>query len=149
ATVVQSAAAADPDVRQTATALLAAAQASRGAVATADQTLRQLQSEAVLDDEKLRANKARWSRLALALFSRGLAADPGEPGRWDSTTTGLSVHGAWAAAAGDTTLARRLIGLIRTRSAPDIGRQGFLGPVMVEGWIAGRAGRWQDVLTLL
>ena len=81
----------------------------------------------------------------LALFSRGVAAAPGDPGRWDSTTTGLVTRGAWAAAAGDTATARRMMTAFRTRSAPDIARQGFT-PAVLEAWIAARAGRWQDVL---
>jgi tetratricopeptide (TPR) repeat protein len=81
----------------------------------------------------------------LALFSQGVATAPGEPGRWDSTTTGLVTRGAWAAAAGDTATARRLMATIRTRSSADIARQGFT-PAVLEAWIAARGGRWQDVL---
>jgi tetratricopeptide (TPR) repeat protein len=51
----------------------------------------------------------------------------------------------WAAAAGDTTLARRLLATIRKRSAPDLARQGFT-PAVLEAWIAARAGRWQEVV---
>ncbi len=125
--------------------VLAAAQASRGQVRAADQTLRQVQSEAETARETLRANQLRWTRLALALFSHGVAADPGEPGGWDSTTAGLVTRGQWAAAAGDTTLARRLLATIRKRSAPDLARQGFT-PALLQAWIAARTGGWQEVL---
>ena len=80
----------------------------------------------------------------LALFSRGVAADPGDAGHWDSTTAGLVTQGQWAAAEGDTTLARQLLATIRTRSAPDLARQGFT-PALLQAWIAARAGRWQEV----
>src|SRR5262249_1484661 len=75
--------------------------------------------------------------------------DPGFPGSWDSTTAGLVVRGAWAAATGDSGLSRRLLVTIRRRSAPDLARQGFFGPQMVEAWLAARTGRWQDGLRLL
>lgn len=81
-----------------------------------------------------------------ALFSRGVAADPGSPGSWDSTTAGLVARAVWAAAAGDSALARRLLATIRKRSGPDLGRQGFFGPGMVEAWLAARTGRWEDVV---
>jgi len=136
----------DDDIRADAGWTLAAAQASRGQVRAAEQTLRQVQSVAETTHEILRANLTRWDRLTLALFSQGIAADPGS---WDSSTAGLVARGAWAAATGDTTLARRLLPTIRMRSAPDLARQGFFGPTMVEGWIAARSGRWQEVLRLL
>jgi len=145
ATVLKSSLIADGDRRAEAAWTLAAAQASRGQVRAAEQTLRQEQSEAETNHETLRANRTRWTRLALALFSRGVAADPGEPGRWDSTTAGLVMRGSWAAAAGDTTLARRLLATIGKRSAPDVSRQGFT-PAVLEAWNAARVGRWQDVV---
>jgi hypothetical protein len=86
--------------------------------------------------------------LRLALFSRGVATAPGSPGSWDNTTAGLVTHGAWAAAEGDTTLARQLLATIRKRPAIDLARQGF-GPQVLEGWIAARTGRWEEVLHVL
>lgn len=83
------------------------------------------------------------------VYSHGVAADPGFPGNWDSTTAGLLVRGAWAAAAGDSVLSRRLLATIGKRSAPDLARQGFFGPAMVEACLAARANRWQEVLRLL
>src|SRR5262249_51568169 len=77
---------------------------------------------------------------------RGVAADPGSAGSWDSTTAGLVARAVWAVAAGDSVLSRRLLATIRRRSGPDLGRQGFFGPGMVEAWLAARAGRWEDVL---
>jgi tetratricopeptide (TPR) repeat protein len=149
ARTLQSAPGANEDVRYAAAANLGSAQASRGQVGTADQTLRQAQSAAEHGRERTRLNWTRWDRLRLAVFSRGLAADPGAPGAWDSTTAGLVVRGAWAAAAGDTVLARRMVAIVRARSATDIARQGFFGSAIVEGWIAARAGRWQEVIRLL
>ena len=135
----------DDDLRLDAAWTVAAAQASRGQLALAGQTLRQTTSEADAAHESLRANRSRWARLELLLFSRGVAADPGDPGRWDSTTTGLVTRGSWAAAGGDTQAARRLLATIRKRSAPDLARQGFT-PAVLEAWIAARAGRWQEVV---
>jgi tetratricopeptide (TPR) repeat protein len=149
ATVLRGAADADEDLRRAAATILAAVQASRGQVEAADQTLRQAQSVAETTQEWTRVNWTRWDRLRLALFSYGVAADPGFPGTWDSTTTGLVVRGAWAAATGDTTLARRLPATIRKRSEIDLARQGFFGPEMVEAWLAARTGRWNEVLRLL
>jgi tetratricopeptide (TPR) repeat protein len=149
AAVLQSTPAADDDLRRTASTILAAVQASRGQVRAADQTLRQAQSVAEATHEGTRANWTRWDRLSLALFSQGVAVDPGSPGSWDSTTAGLVVRGAWAAATGDTTLAHRLPATIRERSATDLARQGFFGPAIVEAWLAARTGRWQEVVRLL
>jgi len=149
ATVLRSTSAADDDLRRTAATIVAAVEASRGQVREADQTLRQVQSVAETTHELTSANLSRWDRLTLALLSRGIAADPGSPGSWDTTTTGLVVRGAWAAASGDTTLARRLQATIRRRSATDLARQGYFGPEMVEAWLAARTGRWQDVVRLL
>ncbi|TMQ68732.1 MAG: tetratricopeptide repeat protein, partial [Candidatus Eisenbacteria bacterium] len=145
ATMLQSNPTSDDDLRAEAAWVLAAAQASRGQVRAADHTLRQMQSEAETTHETLRANRLRWTRLSLALFSRGVAAGPGEPGRWDGTTAGLVTRGQWAAAAGDTTLARRLLATVRKRSAPDLARQGFT-PALLQAGIAARTGRWQEVL---
>jgi len=149
ATALRSTSAADDDLRRTAATILAAAQASRGQVRAADQTLRQAQSVAETTHDLTRTDWTRWDRLRLALFSRGVAVDPGSPGTWDSTTAGLIVRGAWAAATGDTTLARRLPATIRRRSRPDLARQGFFGPEMVEAWLVARTGRWQEVPRLL
>ena len=149
ASVLRSTPAADDDLRRKAATILAAVQASRGEVRAADQTLRQAQSVAETTHEPTRANWTRWDRLRLALFSRGIAADPGSAGSWDSTTAGLVVRGAWAAAAGDSELSRRLFATIRKRSAPDLALQGFFGPEMVEAWLAARTGRSQEVLRLL
>ena len=149
ATVLRSTPSADDDVRRTAATFQAAVQASRGEVRAADQTLRQAQSVAETTHDRTSANWTRWVRLRLALFARGVAADPGSPGIWDSTTAGLVVRGAWAAATGDTMLARRLPATLRERSAPDLARQGFFGPEMVEAWLAARTGRSEEVLRLL
>ena len=145
----QGARSADLDTRRKAAAYLAAAQSSRGQVGIADQTLRQAQSMAASAGQPLRATSIRWDRLRLALFSRGWAADPGSPGDWDTTsTTGLVTRGAWAAATGDTTLARALLAAARTRSAPDLARQGS-APALLEAWIAARRGRWNEVIQVL
>ena len=149
ATVLRSTAAADDDLRREAATVLAAVQASQGQVKAADEMLRQAQSAAETRHDLSRADWTRWDRLGLALFSRGAAADPGYPGNWDSTTAGLVAHGAWAAATGDTMLALRLAATIRKRSAPDLARQGFFGPGLVEAWIAARTGNWQEVVRLL
>ena len=146
ATALRSSPSVDDDLRRTAATVLAAAQASQGRMRAADQTLRQAQSVAETSPERWRANGIRWDRLRLTLYSQGVAADPGS---WDSSTAGLVARGAWSAASGDTTLARRLLPTIRARSALDLARQGFFGPTMVEGWIAARTGRWQEVLRLL
>jgi hypothetical protein len=129
ATVLRSSATSGNDLRVEAAWMLAAAHTSRGLVIAAEQTLRQVMSAAETSHETLVANDARWGRLMLALCSKGVAADPGNPGRWDRTTTGLVTQGVWVAAAGDTTLARQLLATIRTRSVPDLARQGFTTPL--------------------
>jgi len=149
AIVLRSAPDADDDLRREASTILAAAQATRGQLRAADQTLRSAQSVAETTHQPTRANWTRWDRLRLALFSRGVAADPESPGSWDSTTAGLVVRGAWAAAAGDSVLTRRLLATIRKRSEADIARQGFIGPEVIEAWLVARAGRWHEVLRLL
>src|SRR5262249_41484263 len=136
ATALRSKPSADDDLRLKAAVLHAAVQASRGQVRPANQALAERQSAALPGQRPTRANWTRWDRLRLALFSRGVAADPGYAGSWDSTTAGLVVRGAWAAAAGDSVLARRLLVTIRKRSKPDLAQQGFLGPAVVEGWLA-------------
>ena len=144
ATVLRSSAT-HPDVRRMASCDLAVVQAARGQVQASERTLRQGQSEAEAAEERRWTNDFRWGRLHLALVTQGVAADPGDPGRWESTTAALVTRGLWSAAAGDTISARRLLATVRTRSAADLARQGF-GPVMLEGWIAARTGRWQEVV---
>ena len=134
-----------PDVRRIAGQHLAVVQAARGQVQASERTLRQGQSEAEAAEEKRWTNNFRWGRLQLALVTQGMAADPGDPGRWESTTDALVTRGLWSAAAGDTISARRLLSTVRTRSAADLARQGF-GPILLEAWIAARTGRWQEVL---
>jgi tetratricopeptide (TPR) repeat protein len=148
ASVLRSTPSADIFARWNAAEVLAAVQASRGQVRTADRILREAQSVAETDGVALVANDLKWTRLALMVFSRGIAAAPGDMGQWDSTTAGLVTRGQWAAAAGDTTLARQLLATVRTRSAPDIARQGFT-PLLLEAWIAARGERWQEVLARL
>jgi tetratricopeptide (TPR) repeat protein len=135
----------DVDLRSQAEGILAAARASRGEVKGAEQVLLRPRSEAGLAGERLIVNQTRWRRLLLALCSRGVTADLGAPGRWDSTTTGLVTRAAWAAAEGDTALARRLLAIVRTRSAPQISSQGFM-PAIVQAWIAAQGGRWEEVV---
>ena len=144
ATVLRSSAT-HPDVRRIAGQHLAVVQAARGQVQASERTLRQGQSEAEAAEERRWTNRFRWGRLQLALVTQGVAADPGDAGRWDSTTAALVTRGLWSAAAGDTISARRLLAVVRTRSAADLARQGF-GPAMLAGWIAARTGRWQEVV---
>ena len=144
ATVLRSPAT-HPDVRRRAGRDLAVVLAARGQVQASERTLRQGQSEAEAAEERWWTNNFRWGRLQLALVTQGVAADPGDPGRWESTTASLVTRGLWSAAAGDTISARRLLATVLTRSAADLARQGF-GPVMLEAWIAARTGRWQEVL---
>ena len=148
ATTLRANPAASEELRLDAEWMLAAAQAAHGQARAAERTLRLVQSEAEALRIPLLANRARWRRLQLALFSRGIAAVPGSPGPWDSTTTGLVTRGAWAAATGEIPSARRLLATIRTRSALDLARQGFL-PAWLQGWIAAREDRWQEVVTSL
>jgi tetratricopeptide (TPR) repeat protein len=145
AKVLDSSPSLDDFFRPQARAALAAVRASRGQVSGADRTFRQAQSLAEAKGDLLSANFLRWSRLPLMVYSHGVAAAPGEPGRWDSTTAGLVTRGLWAAAAGDTTLARRLLATIRTRPATQVARLGF-APELLQAWIAARGGRWQEVL---
>lgn len=136
------------DLRLDAEWIRAAALASRGQVRAADQALRAVQARSEFASDPLNVNRTRWRRLMLALFRGGVAAAPREPGHWDSTTTGLVTRGAWAAAAGDTVTARRLLETVRGRSAPDRWRQGFTLQLL-QGWIAARAGRWQEVVEVV
>jgi len=128
--------------------VLAAGQASRGRVSAAHQTIRRLQSQAEAAGLAQLAQVARWGSLQLSLFTRGVGSAPGDPGRWDSTTAGLLARGAWAAAAGDTALAQRLLAVVRTRSSTELVQQGF-APELVQAWIAARRARWQEVVRVL
>ena len=69
----------------------------------------------------------------LSLFSQGVAAPPGGPGRWDSTTFGLVTRAAWAAGGGDTASARRLLATVRSRPAPDIALAGMVVTTLLVG----------------
>jgi tetratricopeptide (TPR) repeat protein len=146
ATVRRSSPISDPYDRADAGWTLAAVQSSRGQVLAAKQTLREAQAMAEADQEPGVATESWWRRAMLALCSRGIAADPGDPVGSDTTAAGLITRGVWAAATGDTTLARRL--LIRTRPAPDLIWQGF-APAVLEAWIATRTGRWPDALRII
>jgi serine/threonine-protein kinase len=117
----------------------------RGQVGDATRTIERLQTEVSTRGWTYSINVQRWNRMELALFSRGLAGDPGEYGALDTTTVGLVTQGMWAADTGDTTRARRLLAALRARPAADLARQGF-GPALVAGWIAASTHRWADVI---
>jgi tetratricopeptide (TPR) repeat protein len=57
-------------------------------------------------------------------------------------------QGLWEAAAGDTARARKLIARIRRQSVGEQKRQGS-NPILIEAWIAARAGRFAETIRLL
>jgi tetratricopeptide (TPR) repeat protein len=88
------------------------------------------------------------SRLLLDLVSGRLNEVPEDVASSDTTTLALVTQGLWEAAAGDTARARRLLARIRTRSLIEQNRQGS-NLILIEAWIAGRAGHWGETVRLL
>jgi hypothetical protein len=66
----------------------------------------------------------------------------------DTTTSALITRGYMAAAAGETTLARRMLTQLRARSTTQLGAHGST-PEFIEASIAAAAGRWTDVMRLI
>ncbi len=94
------------------------------------------------------ASRAGRSSVTLALASGRPVPRP-EP--WierDTSTSAIITRGYLAAAAGDTSRARRLLSQLRTRSSVRLGTHGAT-PEFIEACIAAQARRWEDVLSLV
>jgi len=127
--------------RATATSWVAVAQAARGSVGAAAQSLRRGQPFDNAEDRKR-------ARLLLDVVSGRLNGVPEDVAGSDTATLALVTQGLWEAATGDTARARRLLTRFRTRSVMDQSRDGS-NPVLIEAWLAARAGRFGETVRLL
>jgi eukaryotic-like serine/threonine-protein kinase len=128
--------------------VLAVARAARGSVRAAVQSLQREQRAAAEERRYLDLEHAKRGRLLLDLVSGRLKGVPDDVASSDTTTLALVTQGLWEAAAGDTARARRLLVRIRRRSVIEQNRQGS-SPVLIEAWLAARAGRFGETVELL
>jgi tetratricopeptide (TPR) repeat protein len=126
---------------------LAVALAARGSVRAAEQALQQDQQAAGKERRGVELEHAKRGRLVLDLVSGRMKGIPGDVASSDTTTLSLVTQGLWEAAAGDTARARKLLARIRRRSVIEQKLQGS-NPMLIEAWIAARAGSWEEVVGL-
>jgi tetratricopeptide (TPR) repeat protein len=122
--------------------------AVRGELSAAEALLRQAGE---LQHEK--GSPSLASRAGRGLVTLALASGQPVPraAPWlerDTTTSGLITRAYMAAAAGDTSRARRLLAGIRSRPGTRLGANGST-PEFIEACIAARAGRWGDAIALI
>lgn len=134
--------------RTRATSWVAVAQAARGSVSAAAQSLRR--GQGAVREERLHVAVENWkrARLLLDMVSGRLNGVSEDVASSDTTTVALVTQGLWEAAAGDTVRARRLLARIRARSVLEQNRQGS-NPILIEAWLAARAGRLGETVRLL
>ena len=142
------------EMRRLGALAVASAAATRGEVRVAERALRRAEefegpggatSTTVAHVSMQAAHRARL------LLAQASGAFPGDPeGSWprDTATAALVTRGLWAAAAGDIPQARRLLDAVRSRPARERARAGA-DSLLLEGWIAAHAGRWEDVVWIL
>ena len=134
-------------VKIAASSTLAAVHAARGAVRDAMADLRRGQS---LARRSGREYYRRWprARTFLAVASGTPAPVPESEDALDATSSALITRAYMAAAAGDTLQSKQLLRALR--SHPDLLMPAYgATPDFLEACIAGRAGRWNDVIRLL
>jgi len=118
--------------------------AVRGELRRADALLLQAEGSAY---EARAVTRARHARARVLLSQLCGWPVPG-PGPWleaDTAVSALITRGYMAATAGDTTLARRLLTVLRTRPTVRLGAHGAAMDFL-EACIAARAGRWGEVI---
>jgi tetratricopeptide (TPR) repeat protein len=130
------------------TSCLAVAQAARGNVRAAAQSLQRDQRSHAEERRHVAVENAKRGRLFLDLVSGHLSAIPEDVVSRDTTALALVTQALWEAAVGDTARARRLLARIRTRSVIEQNRQGS-NPILIEAWIAARGKRFSETIRLV
>ncbi len=134
--------------RTTGAVAIASADAARGSVGEAARVLQRAQTAAEAASDTGAAFYAWRCRMVLATVAG--TAVPSLP-RWndrDPRAGALRTRAAWAAACGDTTLARRLLREAQLRPKEELAR---LRPISLgaEGRLAAKTGRWDEVARVL
>jgi tetratricopeptide (TPR) repeat protein len=127
---------------------VAAAQAARGRIAHARQTLAGIREAALAQGNSSAARRAVGGQMFLAWYSGAASPNPPPAEIWDTTAWGLAAHARWAAITGDTVAARRSLSLLTAKPAEDIIRYGEV-PDFLEAAIAAQGERWAEVVELL
>jgi serine/threonine-protein kinase len=126
---------------------VAAAQAARGRIADARQTLVGIR-EAALAQGNTGARGPVVGQMRLSWYSGATSPSPRPAEIWGTTARGLATHARWAAFTGDTAAARRSLSTLVARPAEDVTRYGEV-PVFIEAAIAAQGDRWAEVVELL
>jgi tetratricopeptide (TPR) repeat protein len=140
-----------PEMRRLGALAVAAGAASRGAVGSAERALRRAEGwvgATSTPAARVSRQAGQRARLLLALVSGGVAGAPVGGGIQETTTSALVTRGLWAAAAGDTTHARRLLTAARSRPPGEFRREGA-GPALLGALIAARGGFWDETVRIL
>jgi tetratricopeptide (TPR) repeat protein len=131
-------------IKLSATTMLAGALAAQGRLDAADQQLRQAISNT-------REAPRRAFGHALLLLSLATGRAPGPAPTWlmaDTTAGGFLASGLWAAASGDTVMARARLARLERRPALEL-RRLSQGPRLLEATIERSRARWRDVIRIL
>ncbi len=88
-----------------------------------------------------------WEEVMLATCCSRAVPAYYSMGAEDTAATLLVNKGLWAAAAGDTNLARRTLRYVR--GYPRLSENDRSATYLIEGWIAARSSRWDEVVRLL
>jgi len=141
---------ASQEMRRLGALAVGSAAATRGAIGTAERAIRRAEAIGASSTPAARISPqaGQRMRLLLTLVSRAAMGAPDSPMPDDTTTGALVTRGLWAAAAGDTNRARRLLDRIRSRPAGDVAREGA-APALLEAWIAAQGGRWDETIRIL
>ena len=139
------------EMRRLGALAIGSAAATRGDIGTAERAIRRAEGligATTVPAARISPQAAPRARLLLALVSRGVAGALEGPPTQDTTTAALVTRGLWAAAAGDTNRARRLVVRIRSRPARELAREGA-APALLEAWIAAQGERWDETIRIL
>jgi tetratricopeptide (TPR) repeat protein len=127
---------------------VAAAQAARGRIADARQTLAGIRDAALAQGSTGAARGAVGGQMLLSWYSGAASPSPPPAEIWGTTARGLAAHARWAAITGDTAAARRSLSLLTAKPAEDVTRYGEV-PDFIEAAIAAQGERWAEVVELL
>jgi tetratricopeptide (TPR) repeat protein len=126
---------------------VAAAQAARGRIADARQTLASIR-EADLAQGNGGARGAVGRQMLLSWYSGAASPSPPPLEFWGTTARGLAAHALWTAITGDTAAARRSLSILTAKPAEDVIRYGEV-PDFLEAAIAAQGERWAEAVELL
>ena len=127
---------------------LVSAQMARGRIAAGHRGFEEIRDAALADGDSEAALAAFRAQILVSWFTGGDAPAAPAADLWDTTAVALYTHALWSATAGDTTAARRSLGLLTERPDEDVIRYGEI-PDFLEAAIAAQGERWDEVVERL